>query len=157
MGGGMIKFYELLCSVKNLTASTEVELFMSQFTGGLFFVAYFTFAEAIYSQTLGKKLMQIQTLHKNTGMPLTLKQSYWRALSYLVSSWTYGIGFILPLVRKDNLALHDLLCNTQVVESESSEASTSQQLELPFLASVHQIRIARKESVHEAAQIKIVQ
>ncbi len=155
-GGGTIKLYEAACHYIGVQSDISMELLMSQFCGAFLFIAYFTFVQGLWGTTVGKKSMNIQVLMAD-GKPLTLKQSYWRALSYLLSSWTYCIGFILPFFRKDKLALHDLLCGTQVVAKEPISKLSAQQPELPHLASVHQLQIPTTEPAPVLAPIKKAQ
>ena len=85
------------------------------------FVGYFTVSQGILRKYGGKKkIFQLKTVYGNTQESPTLMQAYWRSMGYLMSSWTYMVGFILPLFRKDNLALHDLLCGSHVVQSQGS-------------------------------------
>lgn len=157
LGGSTIKLYEYTCKIMSLTPDFQMSLLISQFCGAFFFLGYFSMTQGIWGQTLGKKMMGIIVLHSKTQKPLTLKQSYWRSLSYLLSSWTYGIGFILPLLRKDKLALHDLLCGTLVAVKDGFSVETSQQLELPFLATVHQLQTKQTAQAPVLDQTKIAQ
>ncbi|MBK9295172.1 MAG: RDD family protein [Oligoflexia bacterium] len=135
LGGFTIKLYEHTCHVMGIVPDYQVTLLISQFCGAFFFIGYFSMWQGLTGQTIGKKMMNIIVIKSKTHKPLTLKESYWRSLSYLLSSWTYGIGFLLPLVRKDRLALHDLLCSTQVVIKPKSFAQAHHfQPELPLHA-----------------------
>lgn len=115
LGGFTIKLYEGVCYSMKIASSIETEMFISQFCGAFFFIGYFTFVQGFWGFTIGKKFMGIRVVDSHTHKALDIKASYWRALSYILSSWTYCIGFILPLFRKDQLALHDLLCSTHVI------------------------------------------
>jgi uncharacterized RDD family membrane protein YckC len=157
LGGLTIKLYEYTCSQWGFLPEYQITLLISQFCGAFFFIGYFSMVQGIWGQTVGKYLMKIITLNSQTHQPLTLRESYWRSLSYLLSSWTYGVGFILPLFRKDKAALHDLLCGSLVAVKELTSNETSQQLALPFLASVHLLQKKRMEQETEQDQTKIAQ
>jgi uncharacterized RDD family membrane protein YckC len=157
VGGASIKFYELLCQYWSMNPVESVELFMSQFSGGFFFISYFTFCQGYLHSTAGKSLMKLQVYYGPHRTQLTLKQAYFRSLGYILSSWTYGIGFILPFFRKDKLTLHDLLCNTRVVELKSTAERNELQLELPLLASVHMLEIPQKAQDQSLVPLKKAQ
>jgi uncharacterized RDD family membrane protein YckC len=151
LGSLTLWFYKFSCTQYGIAADYDCELFLSQFCGAFFFIGYFTISLGLFGNTLGKHLVGIE-IRTGHGHKLTLSQAYWRSMAYLMSSWTYMIGFILPWFRKDMMALHDLLCGTRVVQSIQSEAQSGQQLELPLLATVHPIQTVTKEPVPELAR-----
>ena len=150
-----LHFYAYLCDQMGTMPSYDTTLFLSQFCGGFFFVVYFTFSVGLFGNTWGKEIMGLKVVYHQDGKAHapTLRQAYWRSMAYLMSSWTYMIGFILPYFRKDRLALHDLLCGSQVVTQAGSESENAQQLDLPYLATVHQIKTPTKEQEPPKAQI----
>lgn len=64
--------------------------------------------------TPGKKVMRLLVLDDTTHKTISGAQAIYRFLFYFVSMVTI-IGLLIPLVRKDNKALHDILANTTVV------------------------------------------
>lgn len=154
LGGMTIKYYEYLCRRFGAPADFDVASFLSQFCGAFFFVGYFTFVQGLSGTTIGKRFFKIQVVDGITHKPVGIKKAYWRSLAYVLSSWTYCVGFILPLFRKDKLTLHDLLCNTLVVSKGKNAEQTSPQLELPFLAPVHRIQSAHRVPDHASARTR---
>lgn len=133
--------YHTTCAKYGVPADHDMELFLSQFCGGFFFLGYFTLSLGLFGNTLGKRVMGLRVVKSSTQESLTMPEAYWRAMGYLMSSWTYMIGFILPWFRSDKLALHDLLCGTQVVRSTPISASSALQLVLPPHLWPHQNQI----------------
>jgi len=146
LGGMTLEAYKYICIQFGSVADYDTSLILSQFCGGFFFISYFTFSVGVFGNTAGKEIMKLKVIYESDGVSThpTLRQAYWRSMAYLMSSWTYMIGFILPWFRKDKLALHDLVCGSRVVQQAPIEASNEQQLELPFLAPVLKMRIPTK-------------
>jgi uncharacterized RDD family membrane protein YckC len=149
LGSLTLLLYQSLSTQFGTDPDYDIQLFLSQFCGGFFFITYFTFSVGVFGNTLGKYLFKIETVYERDGLfqKPTLKQAYWRSMGYLMSSWTYMIGFIIPWFRTDNLALHDLLCGSRVVEQVQSAASSVQPISLPHLATVHPIQTPTTEQV----------
>ena len=152
LGSLTLLLYQKGCARFDVTHNQETLLFLSEFCGGFFFLSYFTLSVGFFGNTLGKHIFKIKTVNAANGLSLTMPQAYWRSISYLMSSWTYMVGFVIPLFRSDKKALHDLLCGTQVVRQVQSEESNEPQLELPLFASVHPIKTQTTQVVHELAQ-----
>ena len=77
--------------------------------------AYFTLFIGSRGQTLGKMVMGLKVIRTDgTDVGYALALGRWGG--YLLSSFICMIGFLLPLFRSDNLALHDLICKTEVVK-----------------------------------------
>ena len=152
LGTVTIWAYRAACHYFEILPDHDVLMFLSQFCGAFFFIGYFTFSVGLFGNTVGKRIMNIKVVKELADRPLTLGEAYWRSLAYLMSSWTYMIGFILPWFRKDKKALHDLLCGTRVVQRAKNEELTEHQLELPLHSSVLQIRIPTTEQDHVSAR-----
>lgn len=83
----------------------------------LYYFSYFTIAHWYFGRSLGKWAMGL-TLRSRDGQDLTFARALGRSLLYVVSGQlALGIGFLLPLLRKDGLTLHDLLAATEVVDA----------------------------------------
>ncbi len=65
-------------------------------------------------QTPGKKAYQIKIVDNATHKNIGFFRAIFRFLSFLVSA-TFLLGLLLPLFRKDNRSLHDLMSNTIVI------------------------------------------
>ncbi len=80
----------------------------------IYFLSYFTISHWYAGATLGKKLFQLR-VESASGQELGLGHAFARSVCYLLSSHlTFGLGFLLPLVRKDGKTLHDLVTRTRV-------------------------------------------
>ncbi len=147
LGDGTLHLYANLCQTFKSEATLDTTLFLSQFCGGFFFIFYFTFSVGLFGNTVGKKIMRLQVIYEKDGQnhPPTLRQAFYRTLGYLMSSWTYMIGFIIPYFRKDKQALHDLLCGSRVVRKAPSEVLNAQEPGLQRLAPVLPIRTPTME------------
>ena len=152
LGSLTLLIYQKACAQYGVAIDEDTQLFLSQFCGGFFFLSYFTLSIGLFGNTVGKSVFKLKIIHENTGKKLTMPQAYWRSMSYLMSSWTYMVGFILPWFRSDKKALHDLLCGTLVVKAVQNGATNELQLELPLLANVHPIRTQTKQEVHGLAR-----
>ena len=64
--------------------------------------------------TPGKKMMRLIVLDERTQKTMYLPQALWRFLCYFIAMITV-VGLLLPAVRKDKKALHDLLSSSVVV------------------------------------------
>ena len=86
----------------------------------LIYLSYFTIAHWYAGRTVGKWLWGLRVTHQ--GGDLSLPRAFGRSLGYLVSGQlTLCVGFLLPLFRRDGLALHDLLLRTEVVRAAEPE------------------------------------
>lgn len=66
--------------------------------------------------TIGKQLMKIKVLDQQ-GKVLSLKHSFGRYLAYYFSYLTLGFGFIMILLTKKKIALHDEIALTYVYQA----------------------------------------
>lgn len=87
-----------------------------------YYLSYFTITHWYFGRTWGKWLLGLTVTFKD-GASLSFSRAIARSFLYLVSGQiTLGVGFILPLFRKDGKTLHDLLANTQVLKPASAKA-----------------------------------
>ena len=68
-------------------------------------------------QTPGKKAYIIKVVDIKTGDKISFLRALLRFIAFLFTAATL-LGLLLPLVRKDNRMLHDLLVNTVVINIE---------------------------------------
>jgi len=52
---------------------------------------------------------------------LSLGRAFVRAIAYNASYFIFGLGFLLPLFRKDKATLHDLISRTQVLQEDRED------------------------------------
>lgn len=78
-------------------------------------IVYQTFSTALRGQTWGMRLLSLHTVDARTGLIPTGSQSIRRALSYVFSMATLGLGFLYVLVDSEHLAPHDRFSGTFVV------------------------------------------
>jgi uncharacterized RDD family membrane protein YckC len=114
--------------MKDLLSSSSTALFV-QISHAVFYFAYFTIAHWYFGRTFGKLAFGLNLLHQ--GKPeIGLLRSLGRSLAYVVSGQlTLGVGFLLPLFRKDGRTLHDIIMDTDVTRpvpaaSEEQEAES---------------------------------
>jgi len=76
---------------------------------------YMTALEALPpGATLGKQIFSIRTADLN-GKRVSFARSNLRVLAKVPSIFSFGIGCLIALFRRDRKALHDILAKTQVV------------------------------------------
>jgi uncharacterized RDD family membrane protein YckC len=86
------------------------------------FFSYFTICHWYWGKTLGKKLLSLE-VRGESGEEISFQGSLARTLGYLISGQiTFGLGFLLAGLRKDQRSLHDLLMKTKVVLAQNSAA-----------------------------------
>jgi uncharacterized RDD family membrane protein YckC len=76
---------------------------------------YQTGATALAGRTLGMKLLSLHTVDAETALSPTTRQSVRRALVYMLSLITFGLGLIYSLFDAEGRAAHDHLSGTVVV------------------------------------------
>jgi len=86
--------------------------------GGIVLVVmflYLTAATALAGRTWGMSLVSLRAVDADTGLPPTTKQSVGRALLYIVSLITLGLGLLYALFDAEGRTAHDHLSGTAVV------------------------------------------
>ena len=80
--------------------------------------AYYSYFEGGKgNSTPGKRLLHLQVNNRN-GLPIGNKQALLRFIGRLVSTATFGIGFLIALFNRKHRTLHDLIAGTIVVQKE---------------------------------------
>jgi uncharacterized RDD family membrane protein YckC len=85
---------------------------------GIFLVVmflYLTASTALAGRTWGMSLSSLRAVDANTGLPPTTKQAVGRAILYVVSLLTLGLGLLYALFDAEGRAVHDHLSGTAVV------------------------------------------
>ena len=98
------------------------------------FIAYLTIFTTGKLQTLGKFLLGIKVINRQTKEPLTIVRSFLRALGYFISFATACIGFAFVFFSKKRLALEDLIAGSEVVTIR--EKSNSEMTIISFVGTV---------------------
>ena len=73
--------------------------------------------------TPGKRFANIKIVDAKTFRGIDNKQAITRSFGYLVSTFTFLIGFLMVLFREDKRGLHDLLAGTAVIYDDMQEDS----------------------------------
>lgn len=116
LGSLTVSFYQIACLFLKVQSLGLMEVVLQQMCWILCFFGYFPFATSLFGNTLGKHLLQIQAVTDQDQKYINGSQAFLRSLGYVLSSSTYMVGFVLPLFRKDKKSLHDLICNTHVLQ-----------------------------------------
>lgn len=83
------------------------------FAGNLMYPAWMHSSK--YQATLGKMAVGIKVVRSN-GERLTLGRAVGRFFAYILSSITLCIGFVMAAFTERKQALHDIICDTLVVD-----------------------------------------
>lgn len=102
--------------LKSIAASEEVRHF-ARFSHVILLLSYFTLAHWYFGKTVGKWALGLE-LKSHHGEISVWKSASRTVLFFLTGNLTFGLGFLLPVFRKDGRTLHDLLCHTDVVKKE---------------------------------------
>lgn len=76
---------------------------------------YYTVGVAIWATTIGKKALGLR-LVRTDGSKVGPGRALARYLAYFVSAITLGIGYLMVAFRQDKRGLHDLICDTVVIQ-----------------------------------------
>jgi uncharacterized RDD family membrane protein YckC len=77
--------------------------------------AYATVSTALTGRTLGMKIFSLRAIDVRTGLIPTGKQSAGRALVYVLSVVTMGIGLLMAFARGEGKTAHDRFSRTAVI------------------------------------------
>lgn len=86
--------------------------------GGIVLVVmflYLTASTALAGRTWGMSLTSLRAVDADTGLPPTTKQSVGRAILYIASLLTLGLGLLYALFDAEGRTVHDHLSGTAVV------------------------------------------
>ena len=93
----------------------EVGGFLALVPGALAWGCYHWLPTAWWGQPAGKEMLGVKVVRLD-GKAITRYHALGRFMAMGLSWLTFGVGFLLPLFRKDKRALHDLVARTKVVE-----------------------------------------
>jgi uncharacterized RDD family membrane protein YckC len=78
--------------------------------------AYYLFPMTLTGATIGKRLFDVKVVYVHNSEDLTLPTIFMREFTFkTISMVIFMLGYILPFVRQDKRALHDLLAKTRVI------------------------------------------
>ena len=80
-------------------------------------MAYFVGFWAIWGATPGKRLLGL-SIERPDGSRIGPGRAVARYFAWLLSFLLFGVGFIMAGLREDKRGLHDLICDTVVVQRE---------------------------------------
>ncbi|HKC63588.1 MAG TPA: RDD family protein [Pyrinomonadaceae bacterium] len=86
--------------------------------GGIFLVVmflYLTASTALMGRSWGMSLVSLHPVDADTGLPPTTKQAVGRAIFYIASLVTLGLGILYALFDAEGRTVHDHLSSTAVV------------------------------------------
>jgi uncharacterized RDD family membrane protein YckC len=87
-------------------------------TGGILVIVmflYLTTSTALAGRTWGMSLVSLRAVDVDTGLPPTTRQSVTRAIAYMLSLATLGLGILYALFDAEGRTAHDHLSGTAVV------------------------------------------
>lgn len=118
LSSGLHQFYvaadgymESFEASQSLRFSVHYGIWSLKFAAGYF---YFIWSLFQYGGTPAKLLMGLRVLEQETGKHLNQSQAITREILGKAISIGSVFGILLPLVRKDRKAMHDLMCLTVV-------------------------------------------
>ena len=76
---------------------------------------YLTVSTALTGRTLGLKLLSLRVIDSRTGLIPTGSQAAGRAVVYVFSLATLGLGFLVAAINPQHKTVHDRLSQTSVV------------------------------------------
>jgi uncharacterized RDD family membrane protein YckC len=76
---------------------------------------YLAASTALAGRTWGMSLLSIRTVDADSGLPPTTKQAVGRALLYMLSLVSFGLGILYSLFDAESRTAHDHLSGTAVI------------------------------------------
>jgi uncharacterized RDD family membrane protein YckC len=105
-------------AIIELTNGDWSDLRVAASLGGIFLTImflYLTASTALAGRTWGMSLLSIRAVDADSGLPPTTKQSIARALLYMISLASFGLGILYALFDAEGRTAHDRLSGTAVV------------------------------------------
>jgi uncharacterized RDD family membrane protein YckC len=79
--------------------------------------SYLTVSIALTGRTLGMRLLSLRTIDVRTGLIPTGGQAMKRAVGYIFSLATFGLGIIYALIDREGRTMHDRFSKTIVIQT----------------------------------------
>jgi uncharacterized RDD family membrane protein YckC len=108
--------------LKSIALSDEVRNF-ARVSHIILLVSYFTLAHWYYGKTVGKWAVGLE-LKLRSGEIGILRSFSRTLLFFLTGNLTFGLGFLVPLFRKDGKTLHDIICHTEVLPAQKAPSAS---------------------------------
>ncbi len=105
--------YIILGGKKAFLAST-----VAHFAGVAIYGVIYAIFLARTGQTPGKKAYNLKVVDSKTFKKISFIRSMFRFIAFLFTGATI-LGIFLPFYKKDNSALHDIICHTVEIESKT--------------------------------------
>lgn len=86
---------------------------------GILSLVYYGWGTYRYGTTVGKQCLRLQVISTCSSL-LTLRQSWIRCFTYLVSYAIGGAGFLMVIFHPEKRALHDWISGTAVISKPRS-------------------------------------
>ncbi|HEY0404422.1 MAG TPA: RDD family protein [Pyrinomonadaceae bacterium] len=105
-------------AIIELTNGDWSDLRVASSMGGIFLTImflYLTASTALAGRTWGMSLLSIRAVDADSGLPPTTRQSIGRALLYMLSLASFGLGILYALFDAESRTAHDRLSGTAVV------------------------------------------
>ena len=92
--------------------------------GFIALIVYHTFFLSCYSSTPGKMLFGLRVISEKTNDKLSFGRAFGCSLSYLVSSFIFGLGYLnIAFDKKKHKDWHDSLAGTVVLQKEYNKTA----------------------------------
>ena len=101
-------------NILGVSSSPDDSEITLRWPGIVIITLYHTVGVAVWSTTLGKKALGLQTLRPN-GSRIGIGRAFARSLAYWCSVSFLMLPFLMIIFRRDKRSLHDLICDTVVV------------------------------------------
>ncbi len=105
--------YVILGGKKAFLAST-----VAHFAGVAVYGIIYAIFLAKTGQTPGKRAYNLKVVDSKTFKKISFVRSIFRFIAFLFTGATI-LGIFLPFYKKDNSALHDIICHTVEIESKT--------------------------------------
>jgi uncharacterized RDD family membrane protein YckC len=105
-------------AIIELTNGDWTDIRVAASMGGIIVTIMFLYlfaSTALAGRTWGMSLLSIRAVDADSGLPPTTKQSVGRALLYMISLASFGLGILYALFDAEGRAAHDHLSGTAVV------------------------------------------
>ncbi len=111
--------------LKSMANSKEVSAF-ARLSHVILLFSYFTLSHWYFGKTLGKWALGLEV--KSAHGELSFLKAFSRTvLFFLTGNLTFGLGFLVPVFRKDGRTLHDMICHTDVIDQNAKRAPSNEE------------------------------
>ncbi len=94
---------------------------LSALVGTAMSACYEAFFLSKVGATPGKMVLGLKVTRPN-GEPLSLGRAFGRYFARMLSSFTFGIGFLIAAFDSEKRAMHDMIADTRVIKADSAAA-----------------------------------